>query len=298
MSGFRYEKDSSNIVTITMDMPGESVNTMNDVYEGYVIEILDRLEKDNISGVIITSGKETFCAGGNLNSLLEYTDNDKEAIFNNSTAMKVKRALRRLETLGKPVVAAINGAALGGGYELCLATHHRIATKNPKSVIGLPEVSLGLMPGCGGIVRLVRLLGLEKALPFLMEGTKLKPEQALAAGLVDELAEDRDEMLAKARTWIMANPDAKQPWDRKEYMMPGGLPSNPKTWMMLITAPVMFLKTPRGLMSAPESILSAAVDCAQVDMDTALRIESRYFVELVVSPVAKKLITSFLSRIK
>ncbi|MFZ3208303.1 MAG: 3-hydroxyacyl-CoA dehydrogenase NAD-binding domain-containing protein [Geobacteraceae bacterium] len=293
MSGFLYGKDSDNIVTVTMDMPGETVNTMNAAFPGYMEETLARLEKekDEITGVIITSAKESFFAGGDLKSLLTITEEDKPVFFNKINQMK--SYLRRLETLGKPVVAAINGAALGGGYEICLATHYRIAQKNPKSEIGMPEVSLGLLPGGGGVVRMVRLFGLQNALPYLMEGKKLKPEKALEAGLVHELAENREDMMAKARAWILANPDAKQPWDQEKYKMPGGTPSSPAVAQMLAIAPAMLIKKTRGLMPAPEAILSAAVEGAQVDFDTAMRIESRYFTNLVVTPVAKNLINFF-----
>lgn len=291
MNGFQYVKDKDNIVTLTMDMPGEPVNAMNSVFTGYLEETLDRLEKDEFVGVILTSGKETFFAGGDLKALLSLTDEDRPEFF--KMVIRIKSLLRRLETLGKPVVAAINGAALGGGYEICLACHYRIAMKNPKTDIGLPEVSLGLLPGGGGIVRLVRLLGLEKAFPFLLEGTKCKPEKALETGLIDQLAEDNKDMIAKARAWILANPAANQPWDRDGYKIPGGLPSSPKIAQILAIAPAMLIKKTRGLMPAPESILSAAVEGAQVDFDTAMRIETRYFTELAGSPISKNLISFF-----
>ncbi len=291
MSGFRYEKDGDNIVTITMDMPGQSVNTMNEDFVDGLDETLARLEADDIAGVILTSGKETFCAGGDLRALLTVTEADRKELFARVT--RLKEGLRRLETLQKPVVAAINGTALGGGYEICLATHHRIALKSPSLRIGLPEVSLGLLPGGGGVVRLVRRLGLEKALPFLLEGTKLKPEEALAAGLVDDLAENREEMLDKARAWIKTHPGAGQPWDEKGYQIPGGPPARPKVAQMITAAPAMLKKKTRGLLPAPEAILAAAVEGAQVDLEAALRIESRYFVDLVLTPVAKNLMTFF-----
>ncbi len=291
MNGFLYEKDSDNIVTLTMDMPGQPVNTMNEAFDGFLDETVQRLEKEDIAGVILTSGKETFFAGGDLRGLLAVTAADQEALFDKIAF--IKERLRRLETLGKPIVAAINGAALGGGYEICLATHHRIAMKNPHTRIGLPEVSLGLLPGGGGVVRLVRRLGLEKALPFLLEGTKLRPQEALQAGLVDELAEDRDDMLCKARAWIKANPGARQPWDEKGYKIPGGTPVHPNVAQMVMAAPAMLKKKTKGLLPAPEAILAAAVEGAQVDLEAALRIESRYFVELVVTPVAKNLMTFF-----
>ena len=204
-----------------MDMDGP-VNAMNEEFIKLMEETVTRLEseKDEIKGVIITSAKDTFFAGGDLNSLVKVEKDQVKDFF--ESAEKNKSFLRRLELLGKPVVAAINGAALGGGCEICLACHHRIAMKNPKSQIGMPEVSLGLLPGAGGTVRTVRMLGLEKALPLLVEGKRLKPEKALAAGLVDELAEDREDMIKKAVKWIVENPEASQPWDQQGYKIPGG----------------------------------------------------------------------------
>lgn len=292
MEAFRYEKESDNIVTITMDLPGEKVNKMSEEFFGYFQETIERLEKDDIAGVILTSGKDTFFAGGDLNALLAYTPVIKEKKLKSSLALKAN--MRRLEQLGKPVVAAINGAALGGGFELCLCTHHRIAMKNPKSLIGLPEVSLGLLPGGGGIVRLVRMLGLEKALPFLLEGSKLTPEEAVKARLVDELAEDPQDMLAKAKAWIKANPEVMQPWDEKGYQIPDGtMFTNPKVSQLIGSAPATLKKKTRGLLPAPEAILAVAVEGMHVDLDTALRIETRYFLQLLSTPVAKNLITNF-----
>lgn len=292
MEGIRYEKDSDNIVTITMDLPGEKVNKMSEEFFGYFQETLDRLEKDEITGVILTSGKDIFFAGGDLNALLAYNPENKEKKLKSSLALKAN--MRRLETLGKPVVAAINGAALGGGFELCLCTHHRIAMKNPKTLLGLPEATLGLLPGAGGIVRIVRMLGIEKGLPYLMDGTKLSPEEALKAKLVNELAEDEQEMMAKARAWIKANPEAKQPWDEKGYQIPGGtMATNPKVAQFIGTAPATLKKKSRGLLPAPEAILSAAVESMHVDFEAALKIETKYFLQLLETPVAKNLITNF-----
>ena len=209
----RYEKGQDNIVVLTMDMPGQSANTMNAVYReamGGIVERLER-EKDDIAGVIVTSAKKTFFAGGDLNELIKVTKADAKPFY--EMILKIKGQLRRLETLGKPVVAAINGAALGGGWEIALACHHRIALDSSSVQIGLPEVTLGLLPGGGGVVRMVRLLGLEKALPYLAEGKKVRPAAALKAGLIDELASDKDDLLVKARAWIVANPSPKQPWD-------------------------------------------------------------------------------------
>ena len=292
MSGFIYEKDSENIVTITMDMTGP-VNAMNDEFIDLMDGTMDRLEKDkdDIAGVIITSAKDTFFAGGDLKKILSFEKGQEEKFF--KAAEKNKKYLRRLEQLGKPVVAAINGAALGGGCEICLACHRRIAIDDTKTRIGMPEVSLGLLPGAGGIVRTVRMLGLQKALPLLVEGKTLRPEQALAEGLVDELAADADDMKKKAVAWINAKPEARQPWDVKGYKIPGGGADDPEIIQLLRVAPGVLYQKTQGVMPAPEAILAVAAESLRVDVDTALRIESRYFTSLVFTPVAKNMINTF-----
>ncbi|MBV4496577.1 enoyl-CoA hydratase/isomerase family protein [Pseudomonas sp. SWRI12] len=289
----RYETGQDRIVVLTLDMPGQSANTMNARYREAMAACVARLkaEKDSIAGVIITSAKHTFFAGGDLNELVKVGKPEAKAFY--EMVLLLKAQLRALETLGKPVVAAINGAALGGGWEICLACHHRVALDLPSVQLGLPEVTLGLLPGGGGVVRMVRLLGLEKALPYLLEGKKVNAQQALQAGLIDELAKDRDELLAKARAWILANPSVVQPWDAKGYRLPGGTPSDPKVAQMLAIAPSILRNKTQGCLPAPEKILCAAVEGAQVDFDTAHLIETRYFTELTTSQVAKNLIGTF-----
>jgi len=289
----RYEKGQDQIVVLTIDMPGQSANIMNAVYREAMAACVAQLvaDKDSIAGVIITSAKKTFFAGGDLNELIKVCKPEAKAFYD--MVLTLKAQLRTLETLGKPVVAAINGAALGGGWEICLACHHRVALDNPSVQLGLPEVTLGLLPGGGGLVRMVRMLGLEKALPYLLEGKKVRPQQALAAGLIDELAADREELLAKARAWILANPTAVQRWDVKGYQIPGGTPSNPKVAQMLAIAPSILRNKTQGTLPAPEKILCAAVEGAQVDFDTAHLIETRYFTELTTGQVSKNLIGTF-----
>ncbi|MGY2378135.1 3-hydroxyacyl-CoA dehydrogenase NAD-binding domain-containing protein [Pseudomonas sp. SDO524_S393] len=289
----RYEKGQDQIVVLTLDMPGQSANTMNGAYREAMAATLMRLEaeKEGIAGVVITSAKKTFFAGGDLNELIKVDKARAQAFYDGVGILKAQ--LRRLETLGKPVVAAINGAALGGGWEICLACHHRVALDDKSVQLGLPEVTLGLLPGGGGVVRMVRMLGLEKALPYLLEGKKVRPQQALQAGLIDELAADRDELLAKSRAWILANPEVKQPWDNKGFQLPGGTPSNPKVAQMLAIAPSILRSKTQGCFPAPEKILCAAVEGAQVDFDTAHLIETRYFTELVTGQVAKNMIGTF-----
>ncbi|EZP65448.1 3-hydroxyacyl-CoA dehydrogenase NAD-binding domain-containing protein [Pseudomonas sp. RIT357] len=289
----RYEKGQDQIVVLTLDMPGQSANTMNGVYRDAMAAAVLRLEseKDHIAGVIITSAKKTFFAGGDLNELIKVEKSHAKDFY--ESVLVLKAQLRRLETLGKPVVAAINGAALGGGWEICLACHYRVALDDKSVQLGLPEVTLGLLPGGGGVVRMVRMLGLEKALPYLLEGKKVRPQQALQAGLINELAVDRDGLLAKSRAWILGNPEAKQPWDSKAYQIPGGTPSNPKVAQMLAIAPSILRSKTHGCFPAPEKILCAAVEGAQVDFDTAHLIETRYFTELVTGQVAKNMIGTF-----
>lgn len=289
----RYEKGLDQIVVLTIDMPGQSANTMNAAYRDAMAVTVARLqdERASIAGVIITSAKPTFFAGGDLNELIQ-VGKDRAQWFQ-AMVTELKAQLRSLETLGKPVVAAINGAALGGGWEICLACHHRIALNTDSVAIGLPEVNLGLLPGGGGVVRMVRMMGLEKALPYLLEGKKLGAQQALQAGLIDQLAANSDEMLAMARQWIMANPDARQPWDMPSYQLPGGTPAQPNVAQMLAIAPSILRNKTQGCYPAPEKILCAAVEGAQVNFDTALAIETRYFIELVTGQIAKNMIGTF-----
>ncbi|MCW2644335.1 MAG: 3-hydroxyacyl-CoA dehydrogenase / enoyl-CoA hydratase / 3-hydroxybutyryl-CoA epimerase [Pseudonocardiales bacterium] len=291
----RWDQDADGIVTLTLDDPSQRANTMNQAYQQSMKAAVDRLyaEKDTVTGVIITSAKDTFFAGGDLKLLSQVTDDNAAEFGAGVTAIKAD--LRRLETLGKPVVAALNGAALGGGLEIGLACHHRIALDNPKSQFGLPEVTLGLLPGGGGVTRITRLLGIADGLmKVLLQGTRYQPAQAVEIGIVDELAATPEEMLDQARAWIKANPDAVQPWDAQGYRMPGGVPSNPKLAGMLPAFPANLRKQLKGApMPAPHHIMCAAVEGATVDIDTAFTIEGRYFVDLARGQVAKNMIQAF-----
>ena len=262
---------------------------------------IDRLEKDiadgDVAGVVVASAKKTFFAGGNLKAMVQAGPDDAAEIFAMGEAIKAQ--LRRLETCGKPVVAAINGTALGGGLEITLACHHRIAVDDPKIELGLPEVTLGLLPGGGGVTRVVRMLGLADGLMgVLLQGTRFKPAAAKEKGLVDALVADRDDLLPAAKAWITANRDneeaATQPWDRPGYKMPGGTPSNPKLAAFLPAFPANLRKQLKGAdFPAPRAIMSAAVEGAQVDFDTASRIESRYLTSLIVGQNSKDMIQAF-----
>lgn len=291
----RWDQDADGIVTLTLDDPSQRANTMNGAYQDSMHAAVEKLtaERDSVTGVIVTSAKDTFFAGGDLN-LLSQVSADNTAQFY-AGLEQIKADLRALETLGRPVVAALNGAALGGGLEIALACHHRIAMDNPKSQFGLPEVTLGLLPGGGGVTRITRLLGIADGLmKVLLQGPRFTPADALALGLVDELAATPDELLDKARTWIKANPESVQRWDAKDYRMPGGTPASPKLAAVLPAFPANLRKQLKGApMPAPHHIMSAAVEGASVDFDTALTIEGRYFLDLARGQVAKNMIKAF-----
>lgn len=294
-TAIRWEKDADNIVTLILDDPNQSANTMNALYQSSMGAAVDRLvaEKATVAGVIVTSAKKTFFAGGDLRLLLQVTP--EKAADMAAELKEIHRQLRVLETLGKPVVAALNGTALGGGLEIALACHYRVAQQNPKAEFGLPEVSLGLLPGGGGLTRVTRMLGIQNALMnVLMQGQRMKADKAQSVGLIDELATDADDMLAKARAWIKANPNAQQPWDKPGYKMPGGTPSTPALAMNLPAFPANLQKQIKGAnYPAPKAIMSAVVEGAQVDFDNAIKIESRYFVHLATGKQSKNQIKAF-----
>jgi len=297
----RYDKDEDGIVVLTLDDPTSSANTMNALYQESMGAAIDRLEADvaggDVAGVVVTSAKKTFFAGGDLKSMVQAGPDDAADVF--AMAEAVKAQLRRLETIGRPVVAAINGTALGGGLEIALACHHRIALDAPGVQLGLPEVTLGLLPGGGGVTRTVRMLGLSGALmDVLLLGPRMKPAVAKEKGIVDALVHAPEELLPAAKGWVNAHRDdeeaASQPWDRPGYKMPGGTPSNPKLAAFLPAFPANLRKQLKGAdYPAPRAILSAAVEGAQVDFETASRIESRYLTSLIVGQNSKDMIQAF-----
>ncbi|MCG7631296.1 3-hydroxyacyl-CoA dehydrogenase NAD-binding domain-containing protein [Gordonia McavH-238-E] len=292
-STIRRTIDDDAIVTLTIDDPEQRVNTMNERFVSSLSGALDEIgDAQDIAGVIIASGKSTFFAGGDLNDLVHA---DRSHIDDFTAFVERNRdLLRRLERLGVPVVATINGTALGGGLELTLATHHRIAVKSGGVRLGLPEVTLGLLPGAGGVVRSVRLLGVQKALAsLLLTGRQVDATAALELGIVDELVDSPADLASAAKAWILANPDARQPWDMPGYAIPGGAPGDPAqplhASLPLLTA-TLRADLKGANYPAPRNILKAAVEGAQVDFDNALRIETRYFVDLAVGQIAKNMI--------
>jgi len=285
----KYSKDENNIVTLTLDREGHSANVINMKFGESFREVLAKLQAEkDLRGIILTSAKETFLAGADIDEM--FAVNDAKLFFDR--AQELKAGLRWIETQGKPVVAAINGTALGAGFELPLACHYRIAI-DKKAEIGLPEVTLGLLPGGGGVTRMVRLLGLQPAFTYLTEGKKVSPKEALSDGLIHALATDKEDLIKKATEYILANKSVKQPWDQDGYKIPGGSPLTPKVAQMLPIAPAVLAKKTHNNYPAPLAIMAAAVEGAMVDFETATRIESRYFAHLATGKVSKNMINVF-----
>ena len=292
-STLRYELNPQGIATVTFDEPGSPVNTMKPEWQADMLALADQLAADQsgLKGVLLTSAKSTFFAGADLKGVLKLQASDAAAGFAGIEALK--KAFRRIETLGKPVVALLQGAALGGGWELALLAHARFALDSPKIMLGLPEVSLGLIPGATGITKMTRLLGLMAAQPYLMEGKLFKPSEALSLGLVDGLAHSSQELMDMALAYIHTHPEVQQAWDRKGYKMPGGSVNSPALANALSVAPAMLFNKAHGLYPAPQAVLECMVEGAQVDYDTATRIESRKLAKLMVSQTTKNMITAF-----
>ncbi len=293
METIRYELDADGIATLTFDEPGSPVNTMTLRWQHDLAEAAAQLvrDKERIKGVLLASAKTTFFAGAELKGVLKLKAEDAAEGFARIEALK--KSFRTIETFGRPVAALLAGAALGGGWEVALAAHARFALDDRKIQFGTPEVSLGLIPGATGITKTVRLLGLVAANPLLVEGKLFGPREALELGLVDGLGDSVENLRTQALAWIADHPDAVQAWDRKDYKMPGGTPSNPKIAAGLVVAPAMLAQKTRGLYPAAQAILEAMVEGAMVDYDTATRIESRKLAKTMVGQTTKNMVTAF-----
>jgi 3-hydroxyacyl-CoA dehydrogenase / enoyl-CoA hydratase / 3-hydroxybutyryl-CoA epimerase len=293
METIRYEVDADGIATITFDAPDAPVNTMTAAWQRDLAAVAAQAlaDKERIRGVLLASAKSTFFAGAALKGLLALEAKDAAAGFAGITATTA--SYRKLETLGRPVVSLLAGSALGGGWEVALIGHARFALDDPRIRFGMPEVTLGLIPGATGITKTVRHFGLMAAQPYLLEGKLFGPREALEVGWVDGLAVHADELRAMAREWIASHADAVQPWDRRDYKLPGGTPASPKIAAALAVAPAMLARRTRGLYPAPQAILEAMVEGALVDYDTAVRIEARKLARVMVGQNAKNMIQAF-----
>jgi 3-hydroxyacyl-CoA dehydrogenase/enoyl-CoA hydratase/3-hydroxybutyryl-CoA epimerase len=274
------------VATLTLAMPGK-VNIINDLYGQGLHDALTWAKgRTGLRGIIIGSAHKDFCAGADIDKV--WRMRDAAQVFAATT--ELAKIYRAIETSGVPVVAALSGTALGGGYELALACHRRIAIDTPKIKFGLPEVQLGLLPGGGGTQRLPRLIGIQAAAEAILQGKEFRAPQALKAGLVDELVADKDALRAAALKWIAANPKAAQPWDQKSFRMPGPRAGSPDARNLLLAASAMLIKKTAGVFTAPEAALSAIQEGLAIEFDRGLEVEARYFTGLVVGDQSKDMI--------
>jgi len=276
------------IATIIWNVADRPMNVLNDASIAAFESAVRKVIADQaLKGVIISSSRPEFVVGADLDTLRGVSDP--------AQAMKIAGRLsslfREIERAGKPFVAAINGSALGGGYEICLACHYRLTADNPKTQIGLPEVTLGLLPGAGGTQRLPRMIGLKNALPMLMEGREVGVAKAKEMGLVDEVV-PADGLMARARQWLLTDGAANivKPWDKKGFRLPGGNVQSPLSWQLFMGAAAAVRGKTAGLYPAPAAIMESVYDGCHVDIDTGLKIENRQFARLAVSPQAQNMI--------
>ncbi|AEI51807.1 3-hydroxyacyl-CoA dehydrogenase NAD-binding domain-containing protein [Runella slithyformis] len=296
---------NNNIAILSWNMTGSPMNVLNDDSVPAFAEALEKAYSDaEVKGIIITSDKPEFVAGADLKMILRNQGENPAEIL--KISVELNRLFRKIETNGKPVVAAINGTALGGGLEICLACHYRVALDNPKTKLGLPEVKVGLLPGGGGTQRLPRMIGMQAALPLMLEGKEMTPKEALGLGIVDAVAATREEMLEKAASWIAANPNPVKPWDevnkktgkiqaKDNYKVPNGAVLSPVGMQTFTVGTAMMMDKSKGNYPAAQHIMSCVYEGLLVNIDRGIVIESRHFVQVATSKVAGNLIrTMFL----
>ncbi|MEQ8610216.1 MAG: enoyl-CoA hydratase-related protein, partial [Parvibaculum sp.] len=315
---FKFEVDGDGIALVTWDMPNRSMNVLSQSSMGDMASIIEKIMSDDaIKGAVLTSGKDAFCAGADLSMMGgqaggsgEGSKEDRvKAMYEGN--LKFNMLLRSLETCGKPVAAAINGTALGGGLEVTLACHYRVASDNPKTQIGLPEAKVGLLPGGGGTQRLPRLIGAQAALPLILQGTSLTPDKALKAGILHKVV-PAGELVSAAKAWLKEGlaqekiklgkkgpevyPIAVQPWDMPGYKVPGGDPNGKGGSQVFTIGNATLHKQTHGNFPAQRYIMSCVYEGLQVPMEAGIRIETRYFTKLLQDPRSKAMIRSlFLS---
>lgn len=294
-------RDEDGVATLAIDQHGRSMNVIDDHFSAEFAAAVDGLVADTgVRGVIVTSAKKDFLAGADLIGFSRWmeTARDEPVAQVYAKLRAFTLALRRMETSGKPFVCAINGTALGGGFEIALACHHRIAADNPGAKIGLPEVQVGLLPGAGGTQRMPRLIGIQAALPLLLEGRHLSPQKALATGIIHAVVPPA-ELLAAAKAWLLSPAaTAAQPWDQKGFKVPGGAGGmHPAAVQTFMAGNAMLQEKTLHNYPAPEAIMSCVYEGTQLPMDKALEVESKYFTKLFLGPVARNMIrTLFINK--
>ncbi|WEK57533.1 MAG: 3-hydroxyacyl-CoA dehydrogenase NAD-binding domain-containing protein [Candidatus Brevundimonas phytovorans] len=298
MENFKIDVDADGVALITFDVPGRSMNTLTSSVMAEIPQLVERIKTDDaIKGAVLTSGKTSgFCAGADLGDMAGGMIGGASLQDAYDAGWKMNGALRALETCGKPVAAAINGLALGGGLELTLACHYRVVENDNRIQLGLPEIKVGLFPGGGGTQRLTRLIGVQPAMMAMTEGKSFRPNDAKGAGIVHEIAE-KGQSVEAARTWIRNGGKAVQPWDEKSFKLPGGGPYHPAGIQNFLVGNAMIRKQTYGNYPAATNLMKAVYEGVQVPMDAALRIETRYFIKTLMTPQAQAMIRSlFLSK--
>ena len=285
------------VAVLTIDLPDRSVNVFTPAFVADLETAVEKVLSDkDIVGAVLTSAKSSFIAGADLADLVAAYERGTTAVQASHRFDRENALMRRIETGGKPIACAINGLALGGGLEIALACHYRVLADDAKAVIGLPEVSVGLLPAGGGTQRLPRLIGIEKALPLLLQGSSLAPQQALHAGIVHALA-PRAHVVEVAAQWVLRNPAAVQPWDAKGFAVPGGVGClAPHAVPSFQYSTQLSRRSTAGNNPAPLAILSAVFEGTQLPIDRALRVEAKYFGQLLSSPVSRNLMRTMFVR--
>ena len=298
MKTIDYKVDTDGVAIVTIDVKDKPMNVMTPDFLADIAAVADRLAGDDTAkGAVITSGKNSFMAGADLKGIVDGFDRDRDVAEVYGWCRTLQQALRKLETCGKPVAAAINGTALGGGLEVCLACHYRVVGDNPRTLLGQPEVTIGLIPGAGATQRLPRMIGIEPALRLMTEGKHLRPAEALEAGVVDQLVPQGQEVEA-ARAWVLERGVAQQPWDRKGYKVPGGAGlMHPAAIQTFVVGSALMQKMTNHNYPAPLAIMSVVYEGTVLPIDKALDLESKYFTKMLMSPVARNMIrTLFLNK--
>ncbi len=289
----RYRKDTDNIVVLTLDMKDRQVNIINHEIGKSFVPVIEHLQAEKakglLRGVIITSAKNSFMAGGDIDFL--YAANNPQEIFDYSQALA--KFMRDIESPGVPVVAALNGSALGSGFELAMACHYRIAVNNPRVELGYPEVNYGIMPGSGGVIRMMWLLGIEKAFPILASGHRYSPTEALKIGMIDAVAEDEEDMIFQAKEWLLEHREGRRVWDTEDGKIPFGTASEQTIAEKIRFMAAELSKATFNNFLAPQAILNTLSEGSKVDFDTACRINGRYFTYLMCNKQSKDMIKAF-----
>ena len=290
MKTIDYKVDGDGVAILTIDVPGKPMNVMTTDFLEDLTEAVEKITNDaKVKGAVVTSGKDSFIAGADLKGLVETFDQRTDAAEVYGWCRGLQQSLRKLETCGKSVAAAINGTALGGGLEVCLACHYRVAANNPKSVLGLPEVQVGLLPGGGGTQRLPRLIGIEPALQLITQGKHVKPGEALELGIIDKVVEPGTE-IDVARAWVLEEGVHEQPWDKKGFKVPGGAGlMNPKAIQTFMFGTSLLQKMTNHNYPAPIAIMAAVYEGTVLPIDTALDVETKYFVSMLMNPVSRNM---------